>query len=61
MTRSAKIIIGVIIGIVLISTGGIVWYKYKGPGKASSLEEEQQLHDRLKTYSYLFWKVGIAA
>jgi len=43
MSRTTKIILVVIAAVILLSAGGILWYKYKGPGRFGTADKEHQL------------------
>jgi len=43
MTRSTKIVLGITVVLLILSLGGILWYKYKVKGQSSSREDEFKL------------------
>lgn len=43
MSQTAKIILGVVIGVILIGAGGILWYKFSDVGKRGHEQEEDAL------------------
>ncbi len=43
MSQTAKIILGVVIGVILIGAGGILWYRFSDAGKRGHEQAEDAL------------------
>jgi hypothetical protein len=43
MSRSTRMVIGIIVGLILLSAGGIMWYRYKMHAAGNNEEAEHKL------------------